>query len=184
MTDNLEIELLREGGTLSYSECFESMYPGLCSFATRFVLESEVAEDLVQDVFVRLWNRTDKFDSVSGVKVFLYQATRNICLNYLEHQKVKNKYVQEKIREIQSDSSYIREVIKEETHLQIRNAIQTLPPQTRKVLLMSLQDLKNKEIAEDLGISINTVKTHKSKAYDVLREALKDVYTLLVMLGC
>ena len=167
---------------VTFDYCYEAMYSSLCVYALHFVKQVDVAEDLVQDVFVRFWDRFETFNSYVGIRVFLYQSTRNICLNHLEHIKVKDKFVTEKLAELKSDTDFVSHIIEEESHRLIIESINELEGNAKQVLILSISNLSNKEIAEDLNISINTVKSHKTKAYRVLRQKLKGFYMFVSLL--
>ena len=119
-------------------------------------------------------------------KSFLYTTTRNLCLNHLKHKKIEHQYIQAiKIEEEEAEEQfYLEEVTYQETHRILRAAIDQLPPQTREVILVSLDGKNNNEIAETLDISVNTVKTLKKNAYKFLRESLgsRNLYILLFLL--
>lgn len=125
---------------------------------------------------------SEKFTCESAAKSFLYSSVRNSCLNHLEHNKVKIKHAKYTRYELLNGSEINNRIIEEETHRLIYNAIKELPAQCRKVLLLSINGLKNNEIAEDLKISENTVKTQKKIAYKQLKIKLKDIYPLIGLL--
>ena len=173
-----------ENETISFNDIFKEMYSACCSFAQKFIINSSEAEDLVQDIFVKLWYKFDEFNSEIGIKGFIYKAIKNSCLNHLQHIKVRQKFQKKKLLEVQSESYFLKTLIEEETHRIIYRYINELPEKAKEVILLSLQGLKNKEIAEDLNISINTVKTHKLKAYRLLKENLKPlIYMLQILSG-
>jgi RNA polymerase sigma-70 factor (ECF subfamily) len=165
-----------------FQSFFRSYYPSLRLFATNIIFDYSVAEDLVQEAFIRLWEKSEDFNNEYAVKSFLYTTVKNSCLNHLEHKKVKRKHI-EITRQQSLDSTEITNLlIEEETHRLIYNAINELPPQCRNVLLLSINGLKNNEIAEELSISANTVKTQKKIAYKQLKIKLKDIYPFLGLL--
>lgn len=159
-------------------------YPALCLFAESIVHDNFIAEDLVQDAFIKLWEIADDFENSFAVKSFLYTSVKNKCLNLIEHNKVKQKHREFAQNEWINDANISNQIIEEETHRLIYNAINELPHECKNVLLLSIQGLKNNEIANELHISINTVKTQKKIAYKQLRIKLKDVYLLAgIILG-
>ena len=172
--------LLDNDESLSYNELFNEMYAGLCLFAERFLMISSEGEDLVQEVFVKLWDKFEEFSSLNAIKAYLYQATRNACLNSIRHEKVKRKYEAEHVHQVESESYFLKQVVEEETSRIIANSIEELPPQCRKILELSMQGLKNQEIADDLGISVNSVKTQKAIAYKTLRSKLQNIFDIVL----
>jgi RNA polymerase sigma-70 factor (family 1) len=177
-----KIILLENQDTLSYNTLFNEMYAGLCLFAERFLVVSADGEDLVQDVFVKLWDKFEDFDALNAIKAYLYQSTRNACLNHIRHEKVKRKYEAEQMYQLESESFFFQQVVEEEGMRLIAQSISELPPQCRKILLLSMHDLKNAEIADDLGISVNSVKTQKAIAYKSLRLKLQNVFDIVILI--
>ena len=158
--DNQAIELL-----------YDRYYRALVSYGCQFV-ENEVAEDIVQELFSVLWERRPLFNSVSQFSTYLYNTVHNSSLNHLRHQTVRNNYRQSIIDNLQEfmlvdDTSDIFN--KEEIYRQLFAAIDELPPRQREVFLLCMEGKKNKEIAEQLDISAETVKVQKRRAIAQLR---------------
>jgi RNA polymerase sigma-70 factor (ECF subfamily) len=172
--------IVDDNESLSYNALFNDMYAGLCLFAERFLMISSESEDLVQEVFVKLWDKFETFNSLSAIKAYLYQATRNACLNSIRHEKVKRKYETHQVHQVESESYFLKQVVEEETTRLIASSIEELPPQCRKILQLSMQGLKNHEIADDLGISVNSVKTQKGIAYKTLRSKLQNIFDIVL----
>ena len=165
-----------------FKSIFDSYYPALCLFASNIVIDDAVAEDLVQEVFIKLWEKTEPLNNEYALKTFLYNAVKNKCLNHLEHSKVVQKHKEHTHIVLKDNSEINNLIIEEETHRLIYNAIDELPAQCKNILLLSINGLKNNEIAEELDISANTVKTQKKIAYKQLKIKLKDIYPLLSLL--
>jgi RNA polymerase sigma-70 factor (family 1) len=154
---------------ISFEDFFYSSFPGFSNFAMRFMVDRETANDIVQDSFVDFYFIASRFRSVEESKCYLYTVIRNKCLNYLKHRKVVHNYERNFVR---SEQYFKDSVIEEETKALIHQYINQLPPQSRTIILHCMQDKPNKEIADILSISINTVKTLKRKSYRFLREKL------------
>jgi RNA polymerase sigma-70 factor (family 1) len=166
--------------TESYRLLFEMLYPGMCLFSKKYVYDYDDAEDIVQEVFIELWNQWAKFESIEHIKAFLYLSIKNRCLNFKKHIMIKEKY----FNSVMTDDEDVFEghVIEAEVAQNISNAIRNLPEQQRQIILLSMQGLTNNDIAEDMQISINTVKLQKKIAYKKLRGKLKPLlFTLLLM---
>jgi RNA polymerase sigma-70 factor (family 1) len=177
--DTNTIIKFKEGKSKAFEKIFSAFSPALCAFANSYVHEKQLSEDFVQEVFINLWNYRTKIDDLLSLKSFLYTSVRNKCLNHLKHRKVEHKYQEITIKELESDAFYSDHVIEEETHRLIYNTINELPAGCKEILLLSMNGLTNPEIAEDLHISVNTVKTQKAIAYKYLRIKLKDIFTIL-----
>jgi RNA polymerase sigma-70 factor (family 1) len=153
---------------------FSEFYKALCSFACKYLNDRDEAEDVVQEVFIELWNQRERFLEFNHVKSFLYLSVKNKCLNRINHLKVKESFVVECLDD-KITESFENHLIKAEVVRQIRYELDQLPMQRKKIILLNMQGLKNEEIAEDLEISINTVKLQKKIAYEQLRQKLGDI---------
>lgn len=156
----------------SFKEVFDSHFNALCAFGYKYVKDKQVAEDLVQEVYVALWNKREDFAHENAIKGFLYTSVRNSCLNHLKHQAVLEKHEGSLIYELESEQFFSHHVIEEEAFNQLYTEIHHLPKAAQKIMLLALKGLKNKEIASTLDISENTVKTQKKIAYAKLKEKL------------
>lgn len=172
---NTEIKL-GNGEKIDLKDFFDIYYPELTSFASRYIANLTVCEDIVQEVFISFWEKQKSFPNMYAVKAFFYTSTRNSCLDYLKHSKVEEKYrTMNKNNEVVSES-FLEEVIRNEAYSEIYSEINKLPEMGKKVLLLALRENSNEEIAKILNIAINTVKTHKVRAYKVLRKNLYDIF--------
>lgn len=163
-----------------FKKLFDDFYIPLCLFAERYVEDREMANDLVQECFIKLWQKRMDFHYSYQVKSFLYTSLRNAAVNELDHQKVVSKYIAG--IQIKQDESFFRDhVVEEETYRILVTAIEKLPGQTRKVMYLALEGHENKKIAEIMEVSDGTVHTLKKIAYKRLRENLKDYFYLLLL---
>jgi RNA polymerase sigma-70 factor (ECF subfamily) len=166
-----------------FEQIFHSLYGELCSYANMFLKDLEAGEEIVQELFVKLWENRESVDIKSSVRSYLLRAVRNSCLNFLKHQKVEESYKQYN-EEIRNESSFAldEEYVGSELELKIREVIDQLPPERKKIFLMSrFEGLKYREIADKSGISIKTVENQMGKAIKFLREELAEYTTLLIL---
>ena len=164
-----------------FKKIFDFYYLPVKSYAFRYVAHDGVAEDLTQDVFLKLWERRGDFNSPLAARSFLYTSVRNASLDHLKHQEVKRR------NESQLRSRYTEKedegfILEEEVHTLIYNAIEALSQQARRVVILTMEGASNTEIAEKLNISVNTVKTVKLRAYKTLRVQLKGIQWVLPLL--
>ncbi len=165
----------------SIEEIFKNHYGSLCYFASRYVQDENVVEDLVQDVFVSLLEKSPRFDSEAHLKNFLYLSIRNACLNYIRDRQAQSRYMEAKGRENLSEC-FEDDIILTEVYRELTAAVVHLPEECRKVFdLCYFQGMDNTQAAEVLGVSVNTVKTQKARGKKILRENLKDLYPLLLL---
>lgn len=168
------------GEVLFFEHFFKEYFPKFYAFATRFVEDSYVCEDIVQEVFVSVWESTaQKYDSQLMLQAYMYRAIRNRALNYLKHHKIKERYAQNYLEELGTEAYMLASVLEEEAHFLLYEAIGRLTPQCRQVIKLHLEGKSNKEIAEEMQITVSTVKTHKMVAYKELRDLLKDTDAMI-----
>lgn len=171
-------------------ELFRKYYKILRAYAYRLLGDKHTAEDIVQEVYYELWRKKDHLVLENAIKFYLFRAVYTKTLNHLSsksytEQELIEQSTEEKIQWIYLQSHLSdqeSELIYKELQEKIHTAIDSLPEQCKKVFLLSRQDeLKNREIAEKLGISLKTVEKHISKALSVLRIELKDMGVVLLL---
>lgn len=179
--ENVLIKKLHAGNGAIFREIFDQYYLPVKSFAFRYVEDEEVIEDFVQDAFLSVWEKRAHFDYVVAIKSFLYTSVRNACVDYLRHQQVQRRNEPGLVMWFaeEGDEEFILE---EEVHTMVYDAIKDLSGQSRRVVIMTMEGASNLEIAKQLCISVNSVKTIKLRAYRVLRERLKGIQWLLLLL--
>ncbi len=173
------IDKLNNRDRESLKTFFRSFYPSVCVFANKYVHDSDLSEDFAQEAFLSFWLSEYKFADIKALKGFIYTSARNLCLNY-----IKSKTIRDGINQtlMKSESFFHDLIVEEETYRIIHQAIEQLPPQSQKIITLFINGYKNPEIADELNISINTVKSLKKSAYSKLKELLKDnVYVLFVL---
>ena len=166
------IKHIRQGHRKAFREVFEHHFHALCAFGYRYLGDPPAVEDLVQEAFVAFWERRNGFDNAATIKSFLYTSVRNKCLNHLKHRAVQKKHESSLIYELESDQHFTRHVIEEETFRILLEEIRKLPEASKEIMILALNGLKNPEIADELGISVNTVNTQKKIAYAKLKNKL------------
>jgi len=176
----LLIQSVRLGDSKALKQFFNSFYPSACLFARKYVKEVDVAEDIVQESFIEFWKRREQFTDIKAIKGFIYTVTRNKCLNQIKLSSIHESILREKLF---SDDFFYEIVQEEETYRILHQAIGELADQSRRIILLSLKGYKVSEIAEELCISVNTVKTLKKNAYKELRTKLRDQAFILFLLN-
>lgn len=154
---------------------FKSFYIPLCKSVYRIVRDTDVAEDIVQEVFYKVWRNRDTLDLSKSVKSYLYRSAINTALNYLEKHKrvveldgnemLSNKYSANTTEEVLDGS---------ELENKINCTINELPPRCKTVFMMSrFEEMSYQEIADSLDVTVKAVEKQMSKALQILRESLK-----------
>ena len=156
----------------------------MCFYAYKIINNQESSKDLVQDVFLKFQSKPAEFSTELAIKNFLYLSVKNACLNFLRHDLVEKKFAERQAETALVQEEALTHIIKAEALVLIKQSIETLPEGCRSVLKLAFfEGLKNEQIALELGISINTVKTQKQRALQLMRLKLTDnVYLLLLFL--
>lgn len=178
--DLLMVSVVVNDDEAAYYKLFNLFYTPLCVYAFRYIKSLQVREDLVQDVFLKLWRDRKSIRITSSIRTYLLVATRNHCLNYIRRKELEQSYEQSIINEFAEDSSSEELYSLVELQGMIDKAIANLPEKYRIVFEMNrFRNLTYREIAEIQGISVKTVEAHMSKALAILRVELKDYFVLL-----
>ena len=162
---------MRSGDMKAFERLFVSLYPGLCNIANHYLNNEMLSKDVAQDAFIKWWNKREDFRDFAAVKSFLYITIRNQCLNYIrDHRKevdLAGRFSEE------TDADFDLMVIEEEAIEALYSAIDRLPAQSARIMRLVVKGDKNQEIADQLGISVNSVKTLKYNALNILRKELE-----------
>lgn len=172
---------IKRGDKNAFKKLFDDYYPILCVFAAQYIEDKEVCKDIVQEAFLSCWEKKEDFENIHKLKGFLYTVTKNKCLNQLKHAQLPTPAFsgQEEV-----DSGFESAIIEQETYRMVRKAVDELPSQMRNIILLSMEGLKNHEIADKLQISEGTVHTLKKLAYRKLRETLKGINYIVLLFLC
>ena len=160
----------------AFEGVFAELYGPLCSYAFSYLKAPDLCEDIVQEVFTRVWERRRDILHTDGVRFYLFTAVRNTCISYLRQEK-KSKAFAETESEQQFDTIVpLRSTnVDADFHRLLREAIDTLPEKCREIFILSrLSKMKYKEIADVLGISVKTVENQIGKALKQVRVFLTE----------
>ncbi len=180
--DQLVIKHINQGDKRAFKNVFDQYFNPLTGFGYKYVKDQFVVEDIVQEAFIGFWEVRQDFDHINAVKSFLYTSVKNKCLNHIKHQAVVKKHEPAVAYELESDHYFGSRVIEEETFNQLFQEIKNLPRSAQAIMLLSLNGLKNQEIADELNISLNTVKTQKKIAYSKLKEKMGNAFNWMLLL--
>ncbi len=167
------IEGLRSGRESAYEHLFKEFYQPLTVFAKGYVEDLESGKEIVQDLFVHLYEKRKTLVITTSIKSYLYQSVRNRCLNHLKHQQVQKMHHDRMKPELDVSDNLEDKIRETELEHMVSKVVDQLPPQCRRIFNMSrVSGFSNGEIAEKLQISKRTVETQISNALKVLREKL------------
>lgn len=163
---------------------FRDHYSRLCNYANILLSDKDESEEVVQQLFVQVWEKKESMEITSSLQAYLFRSLRNSCLNKIKHNKVRRNYAEEVISLSKDSEPASHITYQSELQEQIAMAINGLPEQCRLIFKLSrFENLKYAEIAEQLNISVKTVENQMGKALRVMRERLKDYLILVIILG-
>ena len=176
--------LLSKRDEAAFEQVFKTHYKNLHAYAFTILKDEVEAEETVQQVFFKLWERSEHLSFSGPVAAYLYRAVHNESLNFLKHQKVKANHQLQVAYSMKNKSEQVQgKMITREMEKKFREALNELPEQCRTVFQLSrFEDMKYREIADKLDISIKTVEKHMGKAFKLLRTKLVDFLPLLLLL--
>ena len=177
---------------MQFDEFYISWYSRAKRFARHYVLTDADAENMVQDVFLQLYEHWSALDGTMNITAYLFTSLRNRCLNalrqQLKEQREREQYCAEEVLMTQVKYGSLESIdatFRDDTDIveRIRQAVDALPEQCRRVFIMhKLEGLRNKDVARELGITVNTVEAQMKVAYRKLRIELRDCLPLLLLL--
>ncbi len=175
------VKQLRQGDEKALRILFETFYPSLCLFAGHYLKNEFEAADIVQESFLKFWNKRKDFDNYASIKSFLYIVVQRACLNFIRDNRHHASLCDVDLKDLQAKIEGENYLIEEEAHRIFNSAIDQLPKQQRMVIQYVLEGLNTLEIAEKMNLTKNSVITYKKEAYKRLRLSMKDSYYLLMI---
>lgn len=181
-TDEDLIDAIRIGNEAVFETVFRQYYAVLCQYARSVLNDADEAEEMVQAVFLTVWERRDSLLITTSLKAYLYRSVHNRCLNRLKQISVQTGHRQQAASELYANhTSPAQTVLNDELTERLRVAIGRLPEQCRRIFEMSrFEELRYGEIADRLDLSIKTVENQIGKALRILRTELSDYLPVLL----
>ena len=168
-------------GTQTFEKIFYAYYASLCFFATRILKDEEAARDIVQEVFIRLWERALSFESAAAARSYLYVSVQHKSFNYLEKQNNRRR-VRERLEMARDTGDPLLLQVEADLVQALSAAIDELPEQCRMVFTLSYLEQRDiREVAQLLNIAETTVKTHRRRAKEFLRTRLRGKESWLLL---
>lgn len=175
---------LKEWDLEIFEVIFKKYYSDLCHKAARYVVDSDDAEEVVQDFFIKLWEKKDSIEINTSLPAYLHKAVSNHAINYLKSMKRQPTHVQysSEIDNLQVPSKLESEIY-DDLEKSLNGLLMQMPKKRRVIFQMSrIEEMKNHEIAKELNMSIKTVEYHMSEAIKFLNKKLKDYLPFLVLM--
>ena len=167
-----------------FEQVFKSHFKSLHSYACTIMRDPMPAEEIVQNIFLKLWEKKEEITIKENISVYLYRAVHNESLNYLRHRKVRSAYQSYAMRQHKQTEQEkpAEKVVMKELEKRLEIALQELPEQCRTIFQLSrYEDLKYREIADKLGLSVKTIENQMGKALKLLRLKLVDFLPTILL---
>ena len=177
MEDYLSADFWGQDSKKAFRYLYDKYTATLRYFASRYLEDDAVIEDVVQDAFLNLWEKRGTFQAENAVKAYLYKVVRSLSVV-----AVIDRYNDYAIREEEDQEFFLENILESEVFLLVQSVFDELSPACREVYQLSLNGKSHEEIAQLMNISINTVKKHKNNANHYMRERLQHILSFLVWL--
>jgi RNA polymerase sigma-70 factor (family 1) len=177
------LELLAQGSEYAFMQLFEYYRARIFGVALRFLKSRELAEEVVQEVFLKVWMRREGIGKVLDFEAYLFTMTRNLVFDRIKDMAKESSAKKEFAHSIQHVNSTDQPLIEEQYNALLHEALSQLPPQQKQIFrLAKIEGLSHQAIAEQLDISRLTVKTHMAKACKTIRHKLQHHITTTILL--
>lgn len=184
LTDTGFAELLKQGNEDAYKKVFTTYYRVLHNYAFTIIPDETTAEEMVQNVFYKLWMKKDKLEILLSLKAYLYKSVHNECMDQIKkrrHLGIFKSHVLHNNKNLVSGEDAGRRVELSDLERKLQKALNDLPVDCRTIFQLSrYEGLKYQQIADHLGLSIKTVESQMGKALKRLRISLAEFLSLLI----
>ncbi len=182
---NALVQSLMNGSELAFEQVFKAYFKNLHAYACTILKDDATGEEVVQNVFFKLWNGKGNINVQSSLSAYLYRAVHNECMNHIKHGNVRKVYQMHAAYTMQAAGNGSADNSHAQAELQqkLQEALNELPEQCRTIFQLSrFEELKYREIAKVLDISVKTVENQMGKALRILRTKLADFLPLLIFI--
>ena len=165
----------------AFKQLFKDYYQDLAYFSAKILKDSIVAEDITQEVFIRLWEKENHFDNLLSLKSYLYLSARNACINYLKHHRIVTEF-ENSLSEETSEESTWNTIVESEIISILSEYIHQLPLEYAKIMDLVKQGYNSTEISTLTGASSSTVRSQKQRGIALLKKMVSpELYALLIL---
>jgi RNA polymerase sigma-70 factor, ECF subfamily len=174
---------IRDDDQVAFKSLFDTYYASLCHYASHYLNDDSLSEEVVQELFVKLWEKRKTLEVETSVKHYLFRSVRNGCLNQIQHDKVKQLHGNKLKAALMSEDPTEEYMISPEMILRMEEGIESLPEKRREIFRLSMEEgLKYREIAEKLEISVKTVEAQMGLALKALRSKIRKLMVFFLIL--
>lgn len=183
--DKALLTRFQSGDKLAFDRIFTMFHSSLVFFADRLLLNigKEISKEIVLDIFLKLYDKREGFDTFSKIKAYLYISVKNSCLNVIEKEKVYQRRFELYTKNFDEfEDNVLDNIIQTEVYQELYHAIDLLPEQYRLIMNRIVKGDTAKEISEEMGIPVSTVNTQKSRAISLMKKNLSGAGIALLMI--
>ena len=175
---------LRQDSKEAFSLLFQTYYTDLVLFCGNFVKDKDSCEDIVQSIFLKLWNDRKHIQIEISLKSYLLKAVRNSCLDEFRHIEIVRQYETEYGSSVLDNYDTENYILYSDLYAHLSRALEQIPDLYKEAFVLNrFEGLKYREIAEKLNVSERTIEVRVSKTLDLLRKQLKDFFVFLISIG-
>ncbi|MEO8403442.1 MAG: RNA polymerase sigma-70 factor [Chitinophagaceae bacterium] len=172
----------QRGEEQGFNHFFNTLYPGLLFYAYRMINDKVAAEDIVEESFIKIWERHTTFHHHRLIKSWMYTTVRHACIDWHRQLKVTQEKEQEMahLQKNNTETYAIQEMIRAEVASEIYNAINDLPPRCQQVFkLLFIEGKTLKQAADEMKLSIHTIKNQRARGLTILKKRAPDFYLVI-----
>lgn len=179
--DNEFCSRIAEGDQSAFADLYNESYESILGFVLRYVMSPTLAQDLTQDVFVKVWEKRSSFSNVQNLQAYLYRIARNHTLDFLKRNSLSNEILTEIRHHYKTAAQVVEDEIQEKEYFEfLHGVLQRLPERSQDIFRMCRSEKRSyQEVAGLLGISRDTVKHHMVQSMRVIRESVMNRFDVL-----
>lgn len=180
--EQILLDELKQGDVHAFSFLFNKYYKDLVLFGGNFLPDQSACEDIVQSLFLKIWQDRENLEIRTSIKSFLLKSVQNSCLDVIRHQKIKNSYEEKsQLKSVLDETEFEQHILYSDLKSHLDEALTKLPESYREAFeLNRFEGMKYKEIAEKLKVSERTIEVRIGKAIGLLRKHLKDFFIIVL----
>lgn len=176
----------QSGDRMAFDEIFRLYHAALVFFANRLIINYDQidAQEIVLDVFLKLHERKESFESFNSIKAFLYISTKNSCFKAIDKEKVRLKRIDGYTSAFNEsdENNILSQIVLSEVHRELYQALELLPQQCRIIMQQLMEGKTPKEVSEELDVSVSTINSQKARAISILKKRLSGAGLVFLLL--
>lgn len=186
LSDKELMLMVRNGNEQAFDAIYRRYHRTMYVYSLRLLKDRDIAADIVQGVFIKLWEHSEMLPQDVNVRSYLYSMVRNRVVNYIRDNRTRliHNYMIVRENGLVEDADFLQQIEEQSRQKELRKAIEALPPQQKKVIKFRFAGMTNKEIAQEENLSLNTVNVHYRLGMKKLKDILKVTPLLMTLFLC